>query len=361
MGTVTLFSIKWSSVWHHTSEIIFALSGLLLAGTVLIAALMRIGIMDFVRFSLHLNTSREQEIKHIARNISYKHPTFHTRHRNSSLPSLPPEEPNYETIENLRRAQNHPMHVIQANVRNEIPDSDSDREVELDDLYRQKGDERYHDMEQRMDNDVFGIVDTREDNDEIFETEVDNRNIENNDEEQHPWFAQLESNPCSPIHQPFSPSSSMTVTSFPNQTMDENDDDEVLNVLYQRARASRIVPSPSPPPPPPPPLGQYVDLRIENSDSSYKFSSNLSSSEDSPWYQQIDSEISVPRQSDMLTPSLEKYSNEDLLSRPLPTIPPPLHLSSHPSLTQDGGEYTDISKDTTFTPQPRRYSLCVCT
>ena len=267
-------------------------------------------VKQFIVYRFHLNQGFQKRLKDTAR-TDIRNPMINSRQR-LSLPSLPPEEPEYQTIDPnsppANACNDYPQHCLQAERGEELSQgTESEREIEL----------------------------------EIIQSRVhENQEIEGEDilteEQDQPWFAQLDDDDsCSPVHKPFSPTVGTTI---PSQINDDDDNESrVIDVLYQQSRNCVQVP---------PPL--YAEIpEVYSNEQNHQFAKPQTS----PWYKSTESEGGIPQDqpSHPSTPMLNKHLSK---TRPLP-LPPsleglPLPVSPQESNLVSSDRHDEIMDDRVY-------------
>ena len=282
-------------------------------------------VKQFFVYKFHLKQGFQKRLQDTAR-TDMRNPMMNSRQR-SSLPSLPPEEPEYQTIDPNSPSTNPCNEYLQCCLQAERDEevsqgTESEREVEL----------------------------------EIIQSPVhENQGIEEEEQDQ-PWFAldDDDDGPCSPSNQPFFPAVGNTL---PSQINDVDDDNEsrVIDVLYQRSRNCLQVL--------PPPL--YAEIGdVCSNEQTHQYARPLTP----PWYKSIESDCGTPQGQPLYpsTPMLNKYLPKtrplplppSLEGLPLPVSPQEPNPSRHDEIPDDK-VYAKIRKNSNSSSvtseNPRRY------
>ena len=343
-----VYSTQLDTALHTTLQYLSVITVYVLAITILIMALLRLGPLKFFKTNLHMSTSIELEKRRNAQhNSSVASYTAIFRRRNSSLPSLPPdEEPEYHTITVGPIQQDHyRTHLIQVNseeiVNHQPLDTVSENDVEVEKILYQQEDE------QMESNAVYGVAipsfELRVPNTSVV---VDN-NIEEEEfqdtaiEEDSKWFDQTA---CSPLHQPFSPSSFTTITPLPNRTVTMEEEMEIER-LYQLTRSVNPVHNVASNP-----AYNYNASNLSNGSCGDHYAeirpitgqppSYSTSHHSTPWYDAPDSVIDYPNPNTVLQGVTNSLFDEEVTNRPLPSPPsspaPPIPPRLAESPSDDG-------------------------
>ncbi len=348
-----VYSTDANTQLHTIVQYLSVVSVYMLAFAILIVAFLRLGLFEFIKTN---RTSIELEMQRTAHNnnsVSSRTAIF--RRRNSSLPSLPgEEEPEYHTISNVRTHQDqYNTHLIQVHsqeIINEPLDSVSENDGEVEKIF-------YKEDEPMEENATYGVTMpplamenngtygvtmpplVMEDNGTYEEAmppsaipyptlmvDTDEFEFQDTDiDEDSQWFKQTA---CSPLHQPFSPASSVTFTPTPSRIPTIEEENEI-DRLYQRTRAGN-------------PTnnstgnmsggGHYAEIRpIVDQSPSYSMSVHTM-----PWYHAPESENNYSNSVQPIVPSsLETYDDEEVIpqsipsppSSPVPPLPPRLEGS----------------------------------
>lgn len=346
---VTLDNTTLRSTLQYSSSII----ALILSVTVFVIALLKGGLSKFIKLKLHMSNSIELEKMRTSFNNSSISSRTPFRRRHSSLPSLPGEdEPEYHTISVVRRVPpalpgHHPMHSLQVEPIKQasvglLHESGSDNDGEVERILHTT--ERPGEEDVMMQNEGYGVTMPRlqlENIPDVSGNVIDEPESEAGEEDSQ-WFKGDVT--CSPIHLPFSPSSSTTATPLPHRAANTTttDEDAEIERLYQLRRTGTRpsvddnfyaeIRSPGKgdssssvlPPPPPPPYSLC--------------------SESAPWYKSgPDSDInySITNKA-VIVPSQDDALDETHPSPPPPVPPRPTESPDSPSFIGGSQLYAEI-------------------
>lgn len=311
---------------------------MVLSIAVFVIALLKAGLGEYIKLKLHMSASIELEMRQASFNNSSISSRTPFRRRHSSLPSLPgEEEPEYHTISAVGNRRippalpdHHPMHSLQVDPPRQasvslLHESGSDNDGEVERILQHTMEREEDDV--MMQNEGYGVTVppqlqiTDIPNMSTSPMDVQQPPVSEREEEDSHWFK--EDVTCSPIHLPFSPSSSTTATPLPlhrtlPNTTTTADEDAELDRLYQLARIGTRRPSDDTA------SAMYAEIRAPNKDDS---SSMLPPppppySSCNPWY-------TTPADSDINYSVTNKAmvmdsKDDELIGGANPSPPPPI-------------------------------------